>query len=79
MSLGLKLAHKHKLNDREAVAPLDSAHYAPHDHLPHHLVCQVSLEVKLAHKFKMTETQLLHWMLPIMLIMIIYITTWSVR
>ncbi len=28
--------------------------------------------MKLAHKFNMTETQLLHWMLPIMLIMIIY-------
>jgi hypothetical protein len=65
--------------DREAVAPLDAAHHAHHDHLPHHLVCQVSLGVKLAHKLKLTEKQLLRWMLPITLIMIIYLTTWSVR
>jgi hypothetical protein len=35
----------------------------------------VSLQVKLAHKLKLTEKQLLHWMLPIMLIMIIFLTT----
>ncbi len=39
----------------------------------------MSLGVKLAYKLKPTEKQLLHWMLPIMLIMIIYLTTWSVR
>ncbi len=66
-------------DDGEAVAPLDAAHHAHHDHLPHHLVCQVSLGVKLAHKLKVIEKQLLHWMLTIMIIMIIYLTTWSVR
>ncbi len=65
--------------DRKTVAPLDAAYHAHHDHLPHHLVCQVRLGVKLAHKLKLMEQQLLPWMLPIMLIMIIYLTTWSVR
>jgi hypothetical protein len=39
----------------------------------------LTYRVKSAHKLKLTEKQLLHWMLPIMLIMIIYLTTWSVR
>jgi hypothetical protein len=59
----------------EAFAPLDATHHAHHDHLPHHLVCKVCLGVKSAHKLKMMEKQLLHWILPIMLIMTINLTT----
>jgi hypothetical protein len=76
--LGVKLAHKLRMMEKQLLHR-DAAHHAHHDHLPHHLVCQVSLQLKLAHKLKLTEKQLLHWMLPIMPIMIIYLTTWSVR
>ncbi len=55
--------------------------YKAEKNKPVFLICRVSLtyRVKSAHKLKLTEKQLLHWMLPIMLIMIIYLTTWSVR
>lgn len=41
--------------------------------------CRVSLtyRVKSAHKLKLTDKQLLQWMFTIVLIMIIYLGTWT--
>lgn len=46
------------------------------------LVCfthRVSLtyRVKSAHKVKLTDKQLLQWMVPILLVMLIYLSTWT--
>ncbi|XP_023347925.1 probable G-protein coupled receptor CG31760 [Eurytemora carolleeae] len=44
------------------------------------ILFRVSLtyRVKSAHKLKLTDRQLLQWMCPILLIMIIYLATWSI-
>jgi len=34
--------------------------------------------VKSAHKVKLTDKQLLQWMVPILLVMLIYLGTWTV-
>jgi hypothetical protein len=41
--------------------------------------CRVSLtyRVKSAHKVKLTDKQLLQWMFPILLVMLIYLGTWT--
>lgn len=43
-------------------------------------IYRVSLtyRVKSAHKVKLTDKQLLQWMVPILLVMIIYLATWTV-
>lgn len=43
-------------------------------------VRRVSLtyRVKSAHKVKLTDKQLLQWMVPILLVMLIYLGTWTV-
>jgi hypothetical protein len=43
------------------------------------VVCRVSLtyRVKSAHKVKLTDKQLLQWMFPILLVMLIYLGTWT--
>jgi len=38
----------------------------------------LTYRVKSAHKLKLTDKQLLQWMVPILLIMIIYLSTWTV-
>ena len=38
----------------------------------------LTYRVKSAHKLKLTDKQLLQWMIPILLIMAIYLSTWSV-
>lgn len=45
--------------------------------VPH--CCRVSLtyRVKSAHKVKLTDKQLLQWMFPILLVMLIYLSTWT--
>lgn len=42
-------------------------------------ICRVSLtyRVKSAHKVKLTDKQLLQWMVPILLVMLIYLSTWT--
>ena len=42
--------------------------------------CRVSLSyrVKSAHKLKLTDKQLLQWLFPILLIMIIYLSSWTI-
>jgi len=42
-------------------------------------ICRVSLtyRVKSAHKVKLTDKQLLQWMFPILLVMLIYLGTWT--
>lgn len=42
-------------------------------------LCRVSLtyRVKSAHKLKLTDKQLLQWMAPILLIMLVYLCTWT--
>lgn len=44
-----------------------------------HKFCRVSLtyRVKSAHKVKLTDKQLLQWMVPILLVMLIYLGTWT--
>lgn len=38
----------------------------------------LTYRVKSAHKVKLTDKQLLQWMVPILLVMIIYLATWTV-
>lgn len=42
-------------------------------------ISRVSLtyRVKSAHKVKLTDKQLLQWMVPILLVMLIYLGTWT--
>ena len=42
--------------------------------------CRVSLtyRVKSAHKIKLTDNQLLQWITPILLIMIVYLGAWTI-
>lgn len=37
----------------------------------------LTYRVKSAHKVKLTDKQLLQWMMPILLVMIIYLSTWT--
>lgn len=37
----------------------------------------LTYRVKSAHKVKLTDKQLLQWMVPILLVMIIYLMTWT--
>src|ERR1700742_1496403 len=43
-------------------------------------LCRVYLtyRVKSAHKIKLTEKHLLHWMSPIMVIMLLYLFAWTI-
>uniref|UniRef100_T1J8C6 G-protein coupled receptors family 3 profile domain-containing protein n=1 Tax=Strigamia maritima TaxID=126957 RepID=T1J8C6_STRMM len=38
----------------------------------------LTYRVKSAHKIKLTDKQLLHWLFPILLVMLIYLSTWTV-
>lgn len=38
----------------------------------------LTYRVKSAHKIKLTDKQLLHWLFPILLVMVIYLSTWTV-
>jgi len=38
----------------------------------------LTYRVKSAHKVKLTDKQLLQWMVPILLVMLIYLGTWTV-
>lgn len=44
---------------------------------PSHRV-SLTYRVKSAHKIKLTDHQLLHWLTPIMLIMVIYLGAWTI-
>lgn len=48
--------------------------------LPYVFFCRVSLtyRVKSAHKLKLTDKQLLQWLFPILLVMAIYLGTWTI-
>merc|ERR1719458_950064 len=37
----------------------------------------LTFRVKSAHKLKLTDNQLLQWLFPILLVMIIYLTAWT--
>lgn len=37
----------------------------------------LTYRVKSAHKVKLTDNQLLQWMVPILLVMLIYLGTWT--
>lgn len=37
----------------------------------------LTYRVKSAHKVKLTDKQLLQWMVPILLVMLIYLGTWT--
>ena len=37
----------------------------------------LSFRVKSAHKLKLTDKQLLQWLFPIVLIMVIYLSAWT--
>lgn len=37
----------------------------------------LTYRVKSAHKLKLTDKQLLQWMIPILLVMLIYLSTWT--
>jgi G protein-coupled receptor 158 len=38
----------------------------------------LTYRVKSAHKLKLTDKQLLQWLFPILLVMIIYLSAWTV-
>jgi hypothetical protein len=38
----------------------------------------LTYRVKSAHKLKLTDKQLLQWMLPILLIMLTYLAAWTI-
>lgn len=38
----------------------------------------LTFRVKSAHKIKLTEKHLLHWMSPIMVIMLLYLFAWTI-
>lgn len=46
--------------------------------LQNHSRVSLTYRVKSAHKVKLTDNQLLQWMVPILLVMLIYLGTWSV-
>ena len=48
--------------------------------LIYHYFSRVNLtyRVKSAHKLKLTDKQLLQWMLPILLVMVTYLSAWTI-
>lgn len=45
--------------------------------LVHLFRVSLTYRVKSAHKVKLTDKQLLQWMVPILLVMLIYLSTWT--